>query len=285
MTVIGDPFVNELKRNTQAAQAEADRFRGERDTLSGTLRAVVPYLTEGALAGQEAVVLTQENLDNGLVERARTALQQAGATVVARLQVNDSLANPSGATDTSALAEILGAPDASADQLPGIAASELADRLSSGPARHGGGPSADVLSQLVTKGFVTSPDASGAELARVGTPGQLIVVVAGGTGTFDIPPDAFLVPLVGGLVGDNAATAGAQQSTSDYGFVEALRSGDPGIPAGAMVTVDDLDDETGSLALVMGLDRLLASPGTGGGDYGQHGDGPIPAYTSPSPPA
>ncbi len=277
-TVIGDPFVNQLRKNTADAEARANQARIEADRISAFLREAAPYLTADALVGARVVLVTAQDLDNGLVERARSALQLSGATVVDRIQVNNALAAPS-PPDRQQLESLLGIGSAEPTQL----ANALAERLAAGPARHESGPGEDILALLAAKGFLTSADASGSALADVGGPGQIVVLIAGTTGSATVQPQDFLVPLVEALVRDGQPVAAGEGSTSRYGFVGAVRD-DGNISAQAMVTVDDLDLDLGGVALVMGLQRLESSPaGTGGGDYGVHGGTLIPPYAAPSP--
>ncbi len=273
-TVIGDPFVNQLRNNTQNAQHEVDQARAQIDQLTSFMKEASPFLTSGALHGQTVVIITGQNLDTGLVERARVALTQAGATVVDRIEVQDSLAAPS-ASDQQSLAKILGIASAT----PADIAGALAERFTTSPARRGTGPTGDVLARLVAAGFLKIV---GSSLEDVGGLNQSVVVIAGTTSATPVASQALLVPLVESLVRAGGPVAAAESSNSSYGFVAAVQ-GDGSITHGAVVTVDDIDQDLGGVALVMGLRDLIAEPGIGGGSYGVHAASLIPSFLTPSP--
>lgn len=230
--------------------------------------AALPHLTEARLLGQDVVVISQAGTEDAAVSSTRDALEAAGASVVV-LAARDTLA-PEDVEGQQALAELLELPGVSAEDLPGRAAEVLADRLASNEPREPEEP--DLLRDLLTQGYLAPVDAglSDAAVAEIGGPDQLVVVLAGGQGEDPLmPPEAFAVPLVRRLAELGLPVAAGEATDTVVTFVPVLRAGG----SDGVVTVDDVDESRGGAALVLGLERLLASGD--GGDYGVE-DGAVP---------
>ncbi len=230
------------------------------------------HLARDRLIGTTAVVVTLEGMDGALLAETQTALTEAGAELVATLVARARFVSDDPAVQTE-LAGIVRRPDAEAAELPGLAALALAERLA--PAdRTGLEPEEDVLNALLTAGFLAPIGAgvSGDTVERIGTFGQVVVVLAGGPGEeVPIKPEAFAVPLVGSLASLRTPVAAGEPVRTDVTFVELLRAtGDEGV-----VTVDDLDRAMGGTALVLGLEQLL-STGRGGAYGVKEGAEPLP---------
>jgi hypothetical protein len=245
-------------REGEAALSEA---RDEVAGLDGFVEAALPYLIQNRLLGEQVVVVAQDGVEDAVLGQTQRSLLDAGANVLAVISTRDQIASAD--PDTQArLAELLGRPDATAEELPGIAAAALASRLANGNA---GVPEEDLLRQLLDDGFLApaGPALSEADLLEIGSDGQVVVVLAGGQEEEpDVAPGAFAVPLVLELSGWGVPVAAGESATTLVRFVQELRDGG----TEGVVTVDDLDRSMGGAALVLGLDELLA---TGeGGAYG-----------------
>jgi len=268
-TFVGDPLVKILQRRTTSAEDRASAYLAERDRLSGYANETVPYLETGRLTGIHAVLIVQEPIDNGLLNQTLGALQTSGADVVAQITVTPAIVD---AAKQSDLAAIVGPAGTDPNGLPGALAAELADRLAFGPSPRG----PDLLDRL--KGFLDVVVAPGGDVSSIRGANTMAIVLAGGTGEPAIASARFLEPLVRDLATTSAIpTAAGESIDSTYGFVPQVR-GDGAIPDGSVVTVDDLDQSYGGVALVLGLARLVASP-NGGGDYGVNGSSFIPPFT------
>src|SRR5439155_24340209 len=142
---------------------------------------------------------------------------RAGRAVPGKMAAADSAGG-------SELARLLGLPSApagstprprpTASQLVRDAAASLGDRLATG-ARPGGLPprkgGIDLLSGLLDKGFLKSSVAPG-DIARVGGPEQVVLVVTGGDRPPPVPVSKFMVPLVEELDKHPAAWVAVGQS-------------------------------------------------------------------------
>lgn len=232
--------------------------------------AALPHLTRNRLIGLDAVVLSQEGVEDEVVAETRGALEEAGATVVV-LEARSTLA-PQDEEGQAALAEVLTLTETTPEDLSRLAAETLAERLASEERRDP--PDPGLLHLLLTDGYLASLDASLSDetLAAIGGPDQMVVVLAGGDDPEAVmAPEDFAVPLVERLADLGLPVAAGESVDTAVPFVPLLRDGG----TDGVVTVDDLDESRGGAALVLGLERLLL---TGqGGDYGvKGGAAPLP---------
>jgi hypothetical protein len=227
------------------------------------------------LAGQPVVIVTVEGADGGALDEAAAALDLAGARTLAMITVQPEIV-PDGGANTQELAKILGMPaDTAPGDLMGAAADALAGRLAEGPVRIDAG--ADLLGRLLNGGFVVAPGLSDADLADVGAPGQVIIVVGGASASSQPVTRAFLTPLVGDLIDRQMTTAAAEGSDGTSTFLSSTADS---VGSTALVTVDGLDQPVGGNALVLGIAQALQT-----GVGGSFGVGDQAAQQLPTPPA
>ena len=255
----------EQLRNNAELREQLDEVRAEVAAMNGFASSAMPYLASDRLVGSTAVIVAHEEVEDALVASAEEALTIGGAEVVGSFSASSDLLSEDPETQAQ-LADIVGVFSAPPEELSAAAADALARRLRAAP-DDGALPEDDVLNRLLSAGFLdTSEDAS---LDEIGRSGQIVVVLAGGaTEEPALAPDAFAVPLVDALVELDVPVAAGESFTTPVPYVGAV-DGD------GVVTVDDLDLSMGGAALVLGLDRLLA---TGeGGTYGlKDGADPLP---------
>ncbi len=259
-----DRLRNDLEDRTQ----QIGDLRDQIAALNRFADSVMPYLTSGTLTGTPVVLVTQTEVEDEVLAQAQTSLAQAGARIVTTVSATDELVSDDSATQEQ-LALMLGAPTAPAEDLPGLAAQALAERLSS-PQVIGD----DILDELLSAGFLAPVGAgpSAATLDEIGADGQVVVVLSGGRGEQPVlAPEAFAVPLVDRLAGLDEPVAAGESLLSDYPYVSLVRSNG----TDGTVTVDDLDQTIGGAALVLGLRELLAS-GSGGAYGVKDGAEPLP---------
>jgi hypothetical protein len=255
-----------FRQDNAELRAQIDEVRDQLGAMDGFASAALPYLARDRLLGTTAVIVAHEDVEDAVVESAREALAVGGADVIAALSASPTLVSVDPETQAQ-LAEIVGLIGSPPEELPAAAATALARRLRTAP-DDGAAPEDDVLNQLLSAGFLDT-SASEATLGQIGQPGQIVVVLAGGAAeTPELAPDAFAVPLVEALAELDVPVAAGESASTPVPYVESV-SGD------GVVTVDDLDLGMGAAALVLGLDRLLA---TGqGGAYGlKDGADPLP---------
>lgn len=262
--------VDEQRQRITDLQDEVGQLRDQLAAEQAFNDAALPHLTQNRLIGLDAVVLSQEGVEDEVVAETRGALEEAGATVVV-LEARSTLA-PQDEEGQAALAEVLTLTETTPEDLSRLAAETLADRLASEERRDP--PDPGLLHLLLTEGYLASLDTSLSDetLATIGGPDQMVVVLAGGDDPEAVmAPEDFAVPLVERLADLGLPVAAGESVDTAVPFVPLLRDGG----TDGVVTVDDLDESRGGAALVLGLERLLL---TGqGGDYGvKGGAAPLP---------
>lgn len=262
--------VDEQRQRITDLQDEVGQLRDQLAAEQAFNDAALPHLTRNRLIGLDAVVLSQEGVEDEVVAETRGALEEAGATVVV-LEARSTLA-PQDEEGQAALAEVLTLTETTPEDLSRLAAETLAEGLASEERRDP--PDPGLLHLLLTDGYLASLDASLSDetLAAIGGPDQMVVVLAGGDDPEAVmAPEDFAVPLVERLADLGLPVAAGESVDTAVPFVPLLRDGG----TDGVVTVDDLDESRGGAALVLGLERLLL---TGqGGDYGvKGGAAPLP---------
>jgi hypothetical protein len=265
-TVVNQGVIDDLNNRVNSSVKRAEEARQQVGDLQEQLKsggsfasAAEPLLVEGRLTGNEVVIVTQEGVDAGDLERVRRALQDAGGKVVAELVITRRMALTEEAARAE-LAELVGSSQ-SADPvaLAEAAAQRLASRLTAGP----GLPEEDLLDLLRTAGFLVLRGGGTSE--DIGTTFQSVVLLAGGNDPRVVDPARFLQPLATSLVESSRPLVAAETTETVPPFVALIRNN--GALDGDLVTVDNADQIPGRVAIVLGLRDLLASPGRGG-DYG-----------------
>lgn len=288
-TFVQDPLLDRLKSQTEALQGDNERLRAQLtelredlDSIADFSEEVMPYAIADELSGVPVVLLAQEGTAGAALDGARAALEQSGALVEASLWIETRMA----ALDEESRAELAAALGIPADPVPSrpavleAAVEVLGSRLADGgdePDVLSGQDSAadpdDPLRDLLTGGFLTSPDLSASELPSVGGPGAVTVVVGGGPPPRALDPESFLVPLLEDLSERGVVAAAAEGTDPEFPFVAMVR-GD-GDVNGSVVTVEAVDRPQGAIALVLALRQVL--DGGTAGHYGPGSDRLLPA--------
>jgi hypothetical protein len=271
-TVINQSIVKNLKARTHKAETLSQQLQQQLDTYGDFVNLAASRLVAGRLANKQVVLLADENTDADALGQVRDYLDQAKASVVTELRVRSSMAS-SNAT-SGGLVQILAEAGVTGSGTPTeSAATALADRLANGPpASVATGPKPhDLLSDLLSAGYLDFPHDTPPNPKEVGGGGQVVVAVAGGDTEPAVPLTEFMVPFVEELVADGVPVAAGEPTAAKRSFVGLLRDDATITSAGEMVTVDDLSasDSFGGVALVLGLKELIRFGQ--GGDYGVKG--------------
>src|SRR5262245_23926033 len=241
-------------KDAQAQQATYQRYADATRSLA----------VNGHLTGNRVVIVTEQGVDLSDLNSIRQTLSGAGgagATIDGVLVLSQDLSMQDPATRQK-VATILGrSPNESPERLSDALARALAQRLATGPPSEAGG--SDLLVELIDAGLVTLSDAREGPSA-VGGAGATVSVLSGTSPTPVISPETFYVPFIQELVTTGTNTAALQPSTTGSPFISVVRS--DGQVHGRIVTVDNIEMVPGQVALVWGLEDLIA--GRGGGDYG-----------------
>ena len=258
---------------------QLDAFEEEAGGLDEQLGA---RLFDRQLLGQPVLVVAPRGIDDGLVERVTTALDQADADVMGTWWLTDRLV----LDDEDEVAQLANALDLSTDdtgRLRNSLATQLADVLYGAidlPAGSGSAAGAvgaglaaptepELLARLREAEFVDYdvPDGDG-DVVRLPASGLRIVVVSGPDAS--VPPGDALMPVLTDLTSDDQPApvvavepsrvpddqAGGDEPPAER-LVDVIR--DDGDLSQYVSTVDDLDRVAGRVATVLAL--VDAQPG------------------------
>lgn len=262
-TVVDKGLVSRLESQTQQANATADSLREQRDELQRRVDRVdalaalaLPSLVESRLQGGSFVLLTDPRAAG--IDQVRRALEDAGGELAAELSLTERVQDPAASAE---LASILGLAE-SADHA--VIEDALGEAMSVRFSGIDGGED-DLLVQLLDAGFLEAGRGSALDpvegrLPGVGGFGQSLIVVQGDP---DADPQRVLAKVFEDFVSGGGDAAATEPASAKDGLVALIRRSRI---AGEAVTVDNVDESIGQIALVVGLERLLE---TGqGGDFG-----------------
>jgi hypothetical protein len=264
-------LVRDLRNRTSSLSSKVSQLQGEvkdAQALQATYQrwadTTRSMAVTGRLDGSRVVIVTEEGVDLSNLNAVRQTLSGAGgagATIDGVLVLSKDLSMQDPATRQKVAAILGRSPNDSPERLSDALGRALAQRLSLGAPTEAG--TTDLLVELVNAGLVTLSDAREGPSA-VGGPGAAVSILSGTSATPSISPDSFYVPFIQELVTIGTDTAATQPSTTGSPFISVVRS--DGQTHSKIVTVDNIDMVPGQVALVWGLEDLIA--GKGGGDYG-----------------
>ena len=276
--------VNQLTEDRNQMRTERDAALATAESQDSWAEAVGPALVARQLGGRAVAVVELPGADASQTDAAVDELTSAGATVSARVTVQESWIDPDEAAFRSQLAaqlagQLTTVPDASAGTDALLAAElgrallttelvPLAEPDTAGPA---------ILSAL-TDGGLLEVDGD------VSTRGTLVLLV-GGAPDADATDDqvtaneATWTALATGLdaASAGAVLAGPTEAAEDGGPVAAVREDTD--TANAVSTVDGLDTAIGRVSTVLALRQQLS------GESGQYGTASSATAVSPPLPA
>jgi hypothetical protein len=271
------PLVNQLQSRTGQLATQLEDLRDQVDVLRQFGSEVFPHVVQGRLQDVPVVLLNQEGGRSTDLDRVRSAVTAAGATIEGTLTVSARILARDDASRRE-LADALGlAPGAVPEDVTAAAAGAIARRLALGLE---GAPGQDILERL-SDGFVTPSGVNPAALDGLGGFGSVLVVVGGGENPPSMEVDTFLLPLLRAYAEARPALA-VQATDSEFPFVELVRAEDA--LGGRVSTVDDIEQVAGRTAIVLAAADLVAGepPGDYGIDQGRDSLLP-PVRTTPSP--
>lgn len=250
--------VEQLRTEQDAMRAEAEDLSSQNDQLASFITEIGPELVAGTLPGAQVAVLTDDSSTRSSVDRMITLLEDAGATTVLNVGLEEALWEPSQAdrraeavTEISAIAPAL--LDTSVDDSESLSALVVTLLQPEGPEDLTADLRAQVWQVLLDRQLVTI---DGGDAATV----DAVVYAAADQSEFVDEADD-----------DSTATLRAQgQLTAQNAMLEALTSsGLPSVIAGATPG----NDGTVSLLRTVRGDARFSSLSTT--DRLQAADGPV----------
>ena len=296
-TFLDDALENQLRSDLEELEHDLDRA-GERNTelrqqldafeeeAGGLDEQLGARLFDGQLLGQPVLVVAPRGIDEGLVERVTTALDQADADVMGTWWFTDRLLLDDD-DEVAQLAEALDLTTDDAGRLRNNLATQLADVLygaidlpatsdaagagaavGTGQARPAAPAEPELLARLREAEFIDYdvPDGEG-DVVRLPASGLRIVVVSGPDAS--VPLGDALMPVLSDLTSDDQpapvvavepSRVPDEQVDGDdppERLVDVIR--DDGDLSQYVSTVDDLDRVSGRVATVLAL--VDAQPG------------------------
>jgi hypothetical protein len=301
-TTIDRAILGDLDRNITRLTTEKRGLEEERRALAERAadadawgEAVAPTLVRGALLGERVVVVSAPGASRDVRDEVVDQLEEAGASVVGRIRLSESLTDPARGTE---LDDLVVRELPAGLTLPGTGATaaqramaELAYVISLGidDTRPSTTPPAEttrVLAGLRERGFL-AVDGAAVSPAR-----NVVVILPGAapspspspTATPDDDSDPVGVELVSSLASLTrrpaivvaAPTGGSVAGTP----LEAVRADD--LMKDTVSSVDDVDTVYGRTGLVLAL-REARRGGVGHYGNGVGAEGPVPTPAPPSP--
>jgi hypothetical protein len=296
-TFLDDALENQLRSDLEELEHDLDRA-GERNTelrqqldafeeeAGGLDEQLGARLFDGQLLGQPVLVVAPRGIDEGLVERVTTALDQADADVMGTWWLTDRLLLDDD-DEVAQLAEALDLTTDDAGRLRNNLATQLADVLygaidlpatsdaagagaavGTGQARPAAPAEPELLARLREAEFIDYdvPDGEG-DVVRLPASGLRVVVVSGPDAS--VPLGDALMPVLSDLTSDDQpapvvavepSRVPDEQVDGDdppERLVDVIR--DDGDLSQYVSTVDDLDRVSGRVATVLAL--VDAQPG------------------------
>lgn len=285
--VLSEKYVERLENRVTEFEKEVDARRLEVSDLNDRIDAFQefavesqPRLIEGALAGEEVVVLDTDGTDETLVEGLTEAVEEAGGTLVSTITLTDRFALGD-QPERDQLALILGSSSSEAADLREEAGVVLGERIAAVSASRvdatfGDAPAQRLLllmRSLDDEGFL---GVSSSEETPV--PAGASFIVAGGSADDHFEGAVELIKALAlGLSDRNRAVLVAEPTTSTWELVSAVR--EDGTLNAAVTTADHADTVPGRVAVVLGLEMTID------GLLGHYGvaDGAAGVIPPPSP--
>ncbi|NAZ81797.1 copper transporter [Kineococcus sp. R8] len=279
--------VNQLTAEKNQLRTERDQALEASDAKDDWATAVGPALVARQLTGRSVAVVELPGADGSQADATVTQLQAAGATVSARVTLQEKWFDPQQAAFRNQLAvqllpELTDPPAAGADTDTQLAAALARVLVTADPVGAGtdADPTAAAIATALTDAGLVAVDG---DLAQRGT----LAVLVGGAPDDNATEDETRAATAGWLAlareldqRSAGAVVAGPPAAADGGPVAAVR-GSSGV-SDDVSTVDDLDSVTGQLTVVLALREQLS--GTSG-QYGTAaGAGAIsPALPAPAP--
>jgi Copper transport outer membrane protein, MctB len=280
--VLGEALERRLRRDLEDISNRNDTLREEIVDLNRQVDAdeafaleVRPYLIDEVLEGEEVVVFTYGGTDEELTDEVQSSLEDAGAVVATTMTATSRL-DLGEQADVEELAAILETEGSDPGELRATAGAVLGDRsgdvalnippqLQSQQPTQRGSPTGELealIDGLAGAGFVEIETRSESPIVP---PGASFVIVGGSEEDPPFDVSSFTVNLGEELANEGAGVLAAEPSNSTWDLVEALLNDAETVET--VATVDQAESVSGSIAVVLALDRARA------GDIGHYGVG------------
>jgi hypothetical protein len=263
--VLSEKYVQRLENRVAQFEEEVDARRGEISDLNDRLDAFQEYavesqprLIDGALAGEEVVLVQTDGTDEAFLEGMAEAVEEARGTLVSTITLTDRFALAD-QPERDGLAAILGSVSTEATDLRDEAGTQLGERIAAVAASRPDATFGDAAAQRLTTLTRTLEDEGFLGVSsnqETFVPAGASFIVAGGSteerfeGAVDLTKALAL-----GLSDRERAVMVAEPSTSTWELVQAVR--DDGSLSAAVSSADHAETVPGRVAVVLGLEMTI----------------------------
>jgi hypothetical protein len=270
---LGEPLLRGIRAQAQRV-AEQNRELGRRaDSSEAALLALEPEIVEGALLGQQILVVRFGGSDDAAMQNVEATISDAGGSLATTIVLNEQLALAD-ETQVAELASTLGRPASS----PGELRATFADSLGRGlAAASKGQPGRSENLRRLLDGLARSGHLSVDGVAGQPVPlGARFVIVGGGQGSPPFPVNDVVVALASRLAARDGSVLVAESASSTWGLASAVR--EDALSRASVWTVDNTDQVLGRIAFALALQRSSQRPA------GHYGTDPDASAIVPEPP-
>jgi len=275
--------VNQVTQENSRINAELNATRAQVNTQDQFLQAVAPFAVSNVLPQETVGIVVAPGVDGSVVDAVEKIIQQAGATVTSRVQLDTNFFDPSQDTLLANLAQRLDPATVTLPNTGGAAqaAALLAAALAAKPSR-------PAMSQTRIQSILSSYVAAKV-LAVNGAiddvrAANLTVLLAPGPGALlsghRQADTSLLIGLATALAHESVgAVLGAPLSAlASGGVLQEVRSS--GQRPDNLATADSTPTIAGQIALTFGLVEVFDGRS---GDFGPGSNPPLPAAPTPNP--
>jgi hypothetical protein len=271
---LGEPLLRGIRAQAQRV-AEQNRELGRRaDSSEAALLALEPEIVEGALLGQQILVVRFGGSDDAAMQNVEATISDAGGSLATTIVLNEQLALAD-ETQAAELASILGRPASSPDELRATFADSLGRGLAAVANKGRPGRSENLrrlLDGLAESGYLSVDGVAGQPVP----PGARFVIVGGGQGNPPFPVNDVVVALASRLAARDGSVLVAESASSTWGLASAVR--EDALSRASVWTVDNTDQVLGRIAFALALQRSSQRPA------GHYGTDPDAGAIVPEPP-
>jgi Copper transport outer membrane protein, MctB len=271
---LGEPLLRGIRAQAQRV-AEQNRELGRRaDSSEAALLALEPEIVEGALLGQQILVVRFGGSDDAAMQNVEATISDAGGSLAITIVLNEQLALAD-ETQVAELTSILGRPASSPDELRATFADSLGRGLAAVASKGQPGRSENLrrlLDGLAGSGYLSVDGVAGQPVPL----GARFVIVGGGQGSPPFPVNDVVVALASRLAARDGSVLVAESASSTWGLASAVR--EDALSRASVWTVDNTDQVLGRIAFALALQRSSQRPA------GHYGTDPDASAIVPEPP-
>lgn len=250
--------VDDLRRRNGELRAQVDGLSDGLEGAEAFALAAEPRLTDGALFGEQIVLIEFEGTSGNLIENVRDSVSEADGQVASTVNITDKFAL-SDRSERDELALILRSTLTGGAELRAQAGQVLGERVAAvagtSPRSPRGSTSTRLLDSLVNE--LEEADFIGVDRQSEGVTiptGATVLMLGGDDSSPPFELQGFLLEMTTTLADQGVGILVAEPLTSQWNLVAAIR--EDGQATNEVATVDQVDTAAGRVAVVLGLELV-----------------------------